>query len=290
MQSTLNLIEIPVELIEEDPHQPRKTFNVDGDKNRLFLSLGELGVQLPLAVTNVSKNRYRIVDGHRRYRVAKELGWKSLPCRVYDSSEAAKLEKVRFEIQNNRRPWKPLERAEALERIKSLSGFKTNKQLAQHLYLSESLICNSLKLKNGKNQQYLGLLEDMGLHESFRTEFNKLLPKLRPIRTQSLDHIVHSILDKIRYKMVSSAKELRSLGRIFLRANANEEALYEFVTNPDMTIKELERQTIQAGFTIWIEQLISKLTSEHQLGRRLTTLEKKLLQELHDLIEEIARK
>ena len=43
--------EIPLQLIERDPEQPRKDFGTDGDENRLWVSIRDLGIQQPLAVS-----------------------------------------------------------------------------------------------------------------------------------------------------------------------------------------------------------------------------------------------
>lgn len=41
---------LPIDSIREDEHQPRKNFGTDGDKNRLLLSLKEIGMQQPITV------------------------------------------------------------------------------------------------------------------------------------------------------------------------------------------------------------------------------------------------
>lgn len=42
------------------------------------------GIICPLIVHRIAKNIYEIIDGHRRYRAAKMIGMKILPCRVCD--------------------------------------------------------------------------------------------------------------------------------------------------------------------------------------------------------------
>jgi len=279
-------IEIPVEQIKEDANQPRKNFGTDGDRNRLLLSLKEIGMQQPITVKPDSQDTYVIVDGHRRYRCAKELGLDKVSCRVLDDVTAAQLEKARFEIQNNRRPWKPLERAESLARIRALAGFQTNKELAEYLYLSETLVCNSLKLREQK-EDYKRIMDEFEIPESYRVEFVRLRPKLRPIREFSVDDIVQSLFRRVRNHVIESSKDFRSLGRIFLRATANEDMLYIFSKDEDMSVKELERHTINSGFSLWIEQVIQRTSQMAQEGTAFSAKELVYLRELRDLLNKI---
>lgn len=281
----MNYLDLPIDQVQEDVHQPRKSFGTDGDKNRLLLSLKEVGMQQPITVKK-AESGYIIVDGHRRYKCATELGWKVIPCRVLDDLTAAEIEKVRFEVQNNRRPWKPLERADSLARIKNLAGFRSNKELAEHLYLSETLVCNSLQLHNQK-EDYRKLMDKYDLAESYRVEFVKLLPKLRPIRQFTINEIIESLFQRVHHRVIQTSKDYRTLGRIFLRATANEDMIYAFLSDSDMTVGELERHTIQSGFALWIEHVIQKTTSMAQQGTSFTAKEHLYLRELRDLLNKV---
>lgn len=286
MENPTQYIEIPINKVEEDPNQPRKNFGTEGDKNRLLLSLKEIGMQQPITVKQSGKTDYQIVDGHRRYKCAVELGWKSVPCRILDELSAAQIEKVRFEVQNNRRPWKPLERADSLARIKELAGFRTNKELAEHLYLSETLICNSLQLRDQK-EEYRNLMDQHGLAESYRVEFVKLHSKLRPIRQFTVKEIIASLFQRVEHRVIQTSKDFRTLGRIFLRATANEDMIYAYLCDPDMTVAELERHTIQSGFALWIEHVIQKTTNMAQQGAPFTAKELLYLKELKELLNKV---
>src|SRR5262245_11687894 len=125
--------ELPISKLKEDRKQPRESFNTDGDKNRLMLSLKELGIQQPIAVMKISADSYQIIDGHRRFRCATDIHMEKVPCSIYEKLSSSDLERVRFELQTNRRLWKPLERASALANFKSSSGIATNKEAAERL-------------------------------------------------------------------------------------------------------------------------------------------------------------
>ena len=274
---------LQVKDIERDPNQPRRDFGTDGDENRLLLSIEEYGIEQPIVVNKTKEGRYIILDGHRRYICAQKLNFTEVPCRVYFNLSPAEFESRRYEIQNNRRPWKPLERSEAIRRIKDYLKLDTNKEVADHLHMSETAAANSLQL--GKEKwDHLELMAKYELSEAYQVEFVRLKPKIRRIKELEVDDIIKRLFEKVQHKTIRSAKDFRKLGRIFLRATANEAEIYRFLSNPDMTISELEQRTIQSGFSLLIEQLIQKITAKRKDGVAFSSQEKTFLSQLHTLL------
>lgn len=275
--------QLAVGKIQRDVNQPRRDFGTEGDTNRLLLSIKQYGIENPISVSEYEDGRYIIIDGHRRYICAQKLGYTEVPCRIYPLLSNAELETRRYEIQNNRRSWKPMERSEALERIKAEMGFTSNRQLAEHLGITEAVVANSLQLRKQK-MDYIELMERYELSESYRIEFVRLKPKLRKIRNVEVDEIIINLFERIEHKVIKNAKELRKLGSIFLRATANEEELARYLTDPDMTISELEQRTLQSGFSLHIEQLIKGISQKRSNGVAFSSQEKAFLDQLRDLL------
>lgn len=241
--------ELPLTKIEQDQDQPRKDFGTDGDENRLFTSIRDIGIQQPIAVSQVDVNRYVILDGHRRCICAQRAGLNTVPCRIYGKMPVGEFERLRFEIQNNRRDWKPLERSEALNRIKTSKGFNTNRELAEFLHLSETVIGASLQIRAQK-LEYINLMEKHELPESYRVEFVRLKPRIRKIKDLEQSKIIEILFEKVQCKVLKNAKDFRKVGKIFQRAHHNEEAIYKFLNDPDMTVDELDQHTIQSGSSL----------------------------------------
>lgn len=275
--------EIQLDQIQRDPDQPRKDFGTEGDENRLLISIRDIGIQSPITVSEIEPDKYIIADGHRRYICAQKLNLETVPCRVYKKLGRGDFETIRFEIQNNRRPWKPLERSEALTRIKEANNFKTNKELAAYLHISEILVSNSFGIRNQKIE-YIGLMEKYDLNETYRVEFVHLKQKIRKIKDIEADEIILRIFQKVAQGTIKSSKEFRKLGRIFLRASANEEALYNFLTDPDMTVRMLEQHGLNSGFSLLIEQLIQKIVGKRSEGIEFSSQERSFLVQLKDLL------
>jgi ParB/RepB/Spo0J family partition protein len=287
---------LPMSQIERDQHQPRRFYPVDvdkdGDKNqplnrRLKLSIQEIGIQNPLAVKEIEPNRYLLLDGHRRHMCAEELKIEAVPCIIYKNISKGQFLRIRFELQNNRRPWAPLERAEALNQIKETLKFKNNQELAKYLELSKTVVSNSLQLRKEKVTN-LQMMEQYGLNESFQTEFVRLTPKLRMIKELQPDVIIPRILEKVQHKVIKNAKDFRRLGWAFLRATANEDALYEFFTNPDMTVQELEEKTVRSSSSLNIEKVIQDVTKKINKGIKFAEqAEYTFLVQLRDLLVQV---
>src|SRR5678815_770419 len=69
---------ISIDRLEPNPKQPRIEF---GDLSELIASIREKGVLEPLLVRPSDVGgRFMIIAGERRYRAAREVGLKELPC------------------------------------------------------------------------------------------------------------------------------------------------------------------------------------------------------------------
>lgn len=75
-------VELPVELIDENPNQPRQKFE-DEKQQGLNTSVAKAGVQVPLEVRPIAggkEQRWQLVKGARRLRAAKSASLKTVPC------------------------------------------------------------------------------------------------------------------------------------------------------------------------------------------------------------------
>jgi len=275
--------ELPIQQLQRDPDQPRRDFGTNGDENRLLVSIKRYGIEEPIKVTEIEDERYLIIDGHRRYICAQKAGFESVPCRVYPPLAQGELETRRYEMQNNRRPWKPMERSDALERIKTGMSFRTNREVAEYLGLTETMVSNSLQMRK-QRMDYIELMERYGLANSYRVEFMRLKSKVRKIKDIEADEIFTALFEKVSHKVIRNSQDFRVLGHLFLRAAANEEELYRFLTDPDMTVTELEQRTLQTGFSSLAELLIEKVKTKAQEGVAFTSQERIYLEQLSNLL------
>lgn len=140
--ATLSSAEVPVEQIQTNPYQPRKTFDDDE-----ILSLGESiknhGVLQPLVVRQVD-GQYQLIAGERRLRAARLVGLSAVPVRVVDFNDQQVLEAALVE-NIHRADLNPIEKAQGFKEY--LDRFEmTHEQLAARLGLARTTITNLLNL------------------------------------------------------------------------------------------------------------------------------------------------
>ncbi|MBI3633842.1 MAG: hypothetical protein HY226_06175, partial [Candidatus Vogelbacteria bacterium] len=132
------------------------------------------------------------------------------------------------------------------------------------------------------------------LAPSYQVEFVKLRPKLRPIKGSpkdfGIDDIIKTLFERVSHQVIRTSKDFRTLGRIFLRATANSKQLHTFLSDPDMTVGDLEDMTIQSGFSLWLEQSIEKIQANQKAGTKFSSQEKLLLVELQKQLDKALSK
>lgn len=278
---------LPISQIHQDNDQPRKDIDDKNARAKLRASIEKLGIAIPLAVCQVADGEYKIIDGHRRYLCAVDIGMQEAPCLVYAKMPEGEFESRRYEIQNNKKNWMPIEKSNALARIKELMGFKTNRELADYLHTSVTPIANSLQLRN-QSLSYLELMSKYGLTESYQTEFVRLKPKIRKVKDIEPNEVINRIFQKVQHQVIKTSRDFRKLGRVFLRASANEKELYKFLEDPDMTVGDLSSRTVQTGYIKAIEDLMQDTKAKLDEGYSFTSQEKALLKHLSIFLSKIA--
>jgi ParB family chromosome partitioning protein len=105
------LREIPVELIEPNPRQPRQDFD-EGSLVGLADSLRERGVLQPVLVRPLAGGTYELIAGERRWRAAQLAGFETVPAVVRSHDDAESLELALIENMA-REDLNPIEEARA---------------------------------------------------------------------------------------------------------------------------------------------------------------------------------
>ena len=134
--------EVPVEKIEQNPWQPRKSFDPD-ELASLCASVRAHGILQPLVV-RVLGDRYQLIAGERRLRAAQQAGLSTVPIRVVNFDDQQVLEAALVEnIQ--RSDLNPIEKAQGFKEHLDRYGLNHD-QLAQRIGLARSTITNLINL------------------------------------------------------------------------------------------------------------------------------------------------
>jgi ParB family chromosome partitioning protein len=138
-----SLQEIPLNLIEPNPNQPRIHFDEEA-LTELAASIRELGVLQPILVRLVDGDRYQIVAGERRWKAAHRAGLATVPAIVRVVDEAASVEQALVE-NLQREDLNPLEEAAAYQQL--IEDFHlTHEDVAKRVGRSRAAVTNTLRL------------------------------------------------------------------------------------------------------------------------------------------------
>ena len=138
-----NIIDLDLNMIEVNPHQPRTNFNEE-TLQELAISIKELGVIQPITVRKLGLNKYQLVSGERRFRASKLIGIETIPAYVRIANDQESLEMALVEnIQ--RQDLDPVEIALSYQRLIDEINL-TQEQLSDRVGKKRSTISNYLRL------------------------------------------------------------------------------------------------------------------------------------------------
>ncbi len=138
-----NIIEIPVDDIIANPHQPRTQFD-DEALNELATSIKELGVIQPITVRKNKSGKFDLISGERRLRASKLAGLSNIPAYIRLANDREMLEMAL--VENIQR--------EDLDAIEIALSFQamidelnlTQEQMSERVGKKRSTITNYLRL------------------------------------------------------------------------------------------------------------------------------------------------
>lgn len=139
-----NILEVPVNLIIPNPHQPRVSFD-EGKMEGLAQSIKNHGIIQPLVVSK-NGSQYEIIAGERRFQAAKKAGLGKVPVIVREAENKEKLELALIEnIQ--RHDLNSVEEARAYKKL--MEDFQmSQEEIARKVGKSRSGVANKIRLLN----------------------------------------------------------------------------------------------------------------------------------------------
>jgi ParB family chromosome partitioning protein len=137
-----SIAQIPIELIDPNPVQPREIFQADR-LHELAQSIVANGIIQPLVLRRRNE-RYQLIAGERRWRAAKMAGLDAVPAVIHEVQDDRLLEVSLIEnIQ--REDLNPIESAHAFDRLSR--EFKlTHEEIARRTGKDRATITNILRL------------------------------------------------------------------------------------------------------------------------------------------------
>jgi ParB family chromosome partitioning protein len=138
--------DVPIDQVIPDPAQPRKSFD-EGSIEGLALSIREKGQLVPIRCRwDEGLGKWVVLAGERRYRACGVAGVPTVRVELVEGELSPAQVLAEQLIENcQREDLRPVERAEAFERLMELEGW-TGAELAAHLHLHPSTVSRALAL------------------------------------------------------------------------------------------------------------------------------------------------
>lgn len=135
--------EVPIDLIETNPFQPRTHFEEDA-LQELASSISKLGIIQPITLRKMTGDSYQIISGERRFRACKLAGLSMVPAYLREAGDEQLLEMALVEnIQ--RENLDPIEEAFSYQRL--IEEFSlTQEQVSNKVGKNRSTVTNMLRL------------------------------------------------------------------------------------------------------------------------------------------------
>jgi len=179
----MDIVQLPMALIDEDTDQPRYQFDQEA-LQELMNSIQELGLLSPIKVRTVSGGRYKIVYGNRRYKACSMLGLATIPCIVSNATDEMEIYLEQIAENLTREGFSPIEEAEAFDKLLNDPRFKSStKFLSSKLGKPESYIKNKCELlKFGSSVKKL-IISGTDITKDRLTE-----EQLMPLKDMPIEH------------------------------------------------------------------------------------------------------
>ncbi len=145
-----NIFEKKLLLLKPDditvsPTQPRKHFD-EYELKQLADSIAANGIIQPLAVRKSPNGKYEIIAGERRFRAAKQIGLRRIPCVIHTADEqTAAVLSLTENLQRSN--LSVFEEARAIDRLINYYGISQT-EAAIKLGMAQSTLSNKLRLLN----------------------------------------------------------------------------------------------------------------------------------------------
>lgn len=181
---------------------------------RLYHSVKEKGIKEPLLVTSINGNptypkaRYEIVDGFRRFSVAKDLNFQELPALIIEGATEQELHEIALLRNTFQSSLAPIEKAIYIKKLKDSYTYK-NVDLASLLGVQKSYITELLSIFKLGNWAVKKLKQKQNFtvaHARIISRCDKLLQNQK-----KLNETIRGIIEE-KWSIAHLHYELRRLG------------------------------------------------------------------------------
>ena len=192
-------MDIPLDQIKPSPYQPRLNFDLEDIRE----SIERDGILIGLTVRE-KDGYYELIDGERRLRLSKELGFETVPCDIVDIDDETARRMV-YKVNKARKNYTPYEEAVFFRKLVEEEGMKpyeVETQLgADHQWVQACL--NIWKFPKEIQDNVLGLTRGSIPYRVYMTDVREL----EPVINRNLHEAVEILRQVIKERMTSDEKK-----------------------------------------------------------------------------------
>lgn len=275
---------VDISKILPDPEQPRQEFEPMA-MARLEESVKKQGVLVPLAVEK-QNGSYLIIDGERRYRVAKKLGLKVLPIVVHEKMDNFGRMVARFHLQEQHTNWSAFDKARAINSIKTSTDM-TDVEIANTLGLADNTVKGYISLLS-LSQRTMELSIEKRIPFTYLRVISSAVRTVTPLKLKR--ELEQALINKVVSHVIENAAEINKYSRAV--QTENKKVIAKMISDPDYTVKEalveagifgdMQVRTIIAN-AAWLSGIMKK-GIELGFNRNMEGAQQKKLEDLVDTI------
>jgi len=213
-KAIVKTLEIPVDQIKPSPYQPRMTFNLEDIRG----SIQRDGILVPLTVRKRDGD-YELIDGERRTRLAKELGYKTVSVTVINVDDDTARRMV-WKVNTLRQEYSPKEKAYYFKKLQDEYGMSLRGISRECDYGEQQVAAHLNVFKLPEKYQNLVWTGQLGIShiQELRPYFNggasaeALIAKLdlaleRKLTSMELRETIKPEIQEMEERRIEAAKE-----------------------------------------------------------------------------------
>lgn len=269
MSYKADLKNIPIELIDRNPENPRIFFRQE-EMEQLYVSIKNKGLLQPIAVYK-DNDRYVILDGERRYKTFLKLNYPTIPAIIQDKPSVLDNLLLMFNIHSTREQWDIFTIAMKIERVLLLlKGTKgkdpSESELSEETGMTRGVI-RRCKMIIALPERFKELLrielekpkKEQAFSEDFFLEMESSLKTVGnnfPGTISNIDIVRDILIEKYLSKVINNVTDFRKLAKIAtspknldIPSDLIERSLIKIFTSNNVSIESVYRETVESLYT-----------------------------------------
>jgi len=243
---------IPLEKIVPNENNPRAKHHFEAEELlSLRQSIQEHGVLEPILVQpyrdGPKDDRFLLIEGERRYTVAKALGLKEMPAVIGGKLDDHDQLVVMFNVHSNRRGWEMAEQLRAIRDLRKRNGTRSDDDMAQSLGMSLATYRDRLRVLAMGDQVVTDIATDkLDYSSALRVgQVASSLGKARPKVVKKLGgpkQVQKKLLEKakqgsggISQELVEAKKDLSDVIQV------PDAAVEKYIEEPEAKLRDVRR-------------------------------------------------